>query len=153
MERVKKAGGDLINGYWGENIIGGDEQEPVLEDETKVKLTNDEVTATISLDDLREHDKYESPWFVLHGEVYDGTAYLKDHPGGAQSIISVAATDATDEFMAIRKSNCIVDCTYYLTRSRQRYSQGNDERLPHRHTRLRRKGKSRKWRRNIRGRL
>lgn len=118
MERVKKFGGDLSNGYWGEKIVGDEGHERVLEDEVEIKLTNDGVTSTISLDDLREHDKENSPWFVLDGEVYDGTAYLKDHPGGAQSIISVAATDATDEFMAIRKSNRGIDFTNQLMYSR-----------------------------------
>jgi nitrate reductase (NAD(P)H) len=40
---------------------------------------------------------------VVNGEVYDGTAYLEEHPGGAQSIVAAAATDATDEFMSIRE--------------------------------------------------
>jgi nitrate reductase (NAD(P)H) len=46
----------------------------------------------------------KEPWFVVNGEVYDGTAFLEGHPGGATSIIGAAGQDATDEFMAIRKS-------------------------------------------------
>ncbi len=38
---------------------------------------------------------------MVDGEVYDGTTYLKDHPGGADSILLVAGEDATDDFMAI----------------------------------------------------
>jgi hypothetical protein len=34
-------------------------------------------------------------------QVYDGTPFLKDHPGGADSILLVAGTDATEEFNAI----------------------------------------------------
>jgi cytochrome b involved in lipid metabolism len=33
--------------------------------------------------------------------VYDATSFLKDHPGGGDSILLVAGTDATDEFDAI----------------------------------------------------
>lgn len=34
-------------------------------------------------------------------QVYDGTPFLKEHPGGADSILLVAGTDATEEFNAI----------------------------------------------------
>lgn len=37
----------------------------------------------------------------MNGEVYDGTTYLKDHPGGADSILLMAGEDATDDFVAI----------------------------------------------------
>lgn len=101
MERVKKAGGNLTNGYWGERI--GDEAAPeAIEEAVKeIKMTNDSTNTTITIEELREHDKEDNPWFVVNGEVYDGTAFLKEHPGGAQSIISAAALDSTDEFMAI----------------------------------------------------
>jgi nitrate reductase (NAD(P)H) len=55
----------------------------------------------ITIDELRKHDDEKAPWFVVKGEVYDGTAFLEEHPGGAQSIISAAGLDSTDEFMAI----------------------------------------------------
>ncbi|KAJ9115229.1 hypothetical protein QFC20_001096 [Naganishia adeliensis] len=41
------------------------------------------------------------PWFVVAGEVYDGTGFLKDHPGRGDSITLVAGEDATEDFMAI----------------------------------------------------
>jgi nitrate reductase (NAD(P)H) len=103
MERVKKAGGNLTNGHWGESF-GGDEQEVAVVEEVKeIKMTKDGVTRIIDINELRKHDTGESPWFVVNGEVYDGTAFLEGHPGGAQSIISAAGLDATDEFMAIRE--------------------------------------------------
>jgi nitrate reductase (NAD(P)H) len=102
MERVKKTGGNLLNGYWGENLGNEEPQEEVKPAE--IKMTKDEVNRIIDINELRKHETAESCWFVVNGEVYDGTPFLKDHPGGAQSIISAAAMDATDEFMAIRKS-------------------------------------------------
>lgn len=104
MERVKKAGGDLTNGRWGELADGEDETGRAIEAVHEIKMTNDDVVDTITIEELRKHDQDQNPWFVLNGEVYDGTAFLNEHPGGAQSIVSVAATDCTDEFMAIRKS-------------------------------------------------
>lgn len=104
MQKVKDAGGDLLNGYWGEQI--GDEVVAEVESEApvEIKLTSDEVKRVITIDELRKHDGSEEPWFVVKGEVYDGQPFLEGHPGGAQSIISSAGIDATDEFMAIRKS-------------------------------------------------
>lgn len=102
MEKVKKAGGNLTNGYWGEKTGEVPSSSEDLEVAVKeIKMTNDSANTTITIEELREHDKEESPWFVVNGEVYDGTPFLKEHPGGAQSIISAAALDSTDEFMAI----------------------------------------------------
>jgi nitrate reductase (NAD(P)H) len=103
MEKVKKAGGNLTNGYWGERW--GDEEvtEAVEEEAPAIKMTKDGLEKVITLAELREHDKEDSPWFVVNGEVYDGTAFLEGHPGGASSITSAAALDSSDEFMAIRK--------------------------------------------------
>ncbi|CAI6233070.1 unnamed protein product [Periconia digitata] len=101
MERVKKAGGNLTNGYWGENLEGENASAVEIEDPVEIKMTKDTVKREISIDELREHSNAEAPWFALNGEVYDGTAFLEGHPGGAQSIISAAGLDSTDEFMAI----------------------------------------------------
>ncbi|KAI9783806.1 MAG: hypothetical protein M1839_003142 [Geoglossum umbratile] len=102
MERIKKAGGDLTDGHWGERFGGGEstpEQRVVKVEE--VKMTKDGVDRVITIDELQEHSKADQPWFVLNGEVYDGTEFLREHPGGAQSIVSAAGMDSTEEFMAI----------------------------------------------------
>jgi nitrate reductase (NAD(P)H) len=103
MERVKKSGGNLTNGYWGESIGGDEEVKAAIEAPTEIKMTKDGVNVEISIDQLRKHDQEDAPWFVVNGEVYDGTKFLEGHPGGATSIISAAGMDSTDEFMAIRK--------------------------------------------------
>jgi nitrate reductase (NAD(P)H) len=117
MERVKKAGGNLTNGFWGERIEGEEQQEAEVEQVKEIKMTKDGVDREISIDELRKHDSADQPWFVVNGEVYDGTGFLKDHPGGAQSIISAAGLDSTDEFMAIRKFSAIIHASN-LTASR-----------------------------------
>ncbi|KAF2622314.1 nitrate reductase [Macroventuria anomochaeta] len=101
MERVKKSGGNLSNGHWGEAIAGEEPESAAIEEVKEIKMTKDGVDKIIELDELKQHDKAENSWFVVNGEVYDGTPFLEGHPGGAQSIISAAALDATDEFMAI----------------------------------------------------
>ena len=101
MEKVKAKGGNLANGFWGEKM-GGEEEEGIVEEKTEVKMTKDSLDRSITIDELRKHDDEKNPWFVVNGEVYDGTAFLEGHPGGATSITGAAGQDASDEFMAIR---------------------------------------------------
>ena len=102
MERVKNYGGDLTNGFWGEKLEGEEAVVPAGEPVKEVSMTKEGLQNLVSIDDLRKHDNEKEPWFVVNGEVYDGTAFLNGHPGGAQSIISAAGLDSSDEFMAIR---------------------------------------------------
>ncbi|KAF7360347.1 Nitrate reductase [Mycena venus] len=100
MDRVKKANGDLTNGFWGEEIT--EVEAPKQAGRVKeISMKNEGLHRKITIEALRNHQGGNSPWFVVNGEVYDATEYLEEHPGGAQSIISAAATDATDEFMSI----------------------------------------------------
>ncbi|CAI5496522.1 unnamed protein product [Closterium sp. Naga37s-1] len=55
----------------------------------------------ISMAEIERHADESSPWIVVHGRVYDCTNFLKDHPGGSESITINAGTDVTDEFEAI----------------------------------------------------
>lgn len=102
MERVKKEGGDLLNGFWGEKT-GTEENKVAAPKVAEIKMTKDGVVTVIDIDDLKKHDTVDSPWFVINGDVFDGKGFLEGHPGGAQSIISAAGMDATEEFMAIRR--------------------------------------------------
>lgn len=102
MEKVKKAGGNLANGRWGEKLEGEEEQQIEPEAAKEGLMTKEGLKNDITIDELRKHDNEQDPWFVVNGEVYQGTAFMKEHPGGAQSIISAAGLDTSDEFMAIR---------------------------------------------------
>ncbi|RMZ80000.1 hypothetical protein DV738_g2936, partial [Chaetothyriales sp. CBS 135597] len=101
MERVKSAGGNLANGYWGEKLEGEEQSVAVKEQPKEISMVNLDIKKHITIDELKQHEGEKHPWFVLNGEVYDGTAFLKSHPGGAQSIISASGTDCSEEFMAI----------------------------------------------------
>ncbi|AEO67025.1 uncharacterized protein THITE_2115738 [Thermothielavioides terrestris NRRL 8126] len=105
MERVKKAGGNITNGFWGEKMAG-EESAPVEEAPVKeISMVNEKVTRQITADELRQHDGEDQPWFVVNGQVYDGTKFLEGHPGGAASIINAAGQDVSEEFLAIRKAS------------------------------------------------
>ncbi|KPM37995.1 hypothetical protein AK830_g8556 [Neonectria ditissima] len=47
---------------------------------------------------VAEHNSTDDAWLIVHGQVYDVTKYLADHPGGAEVLTEAAGTDASDEF-------------------------------------------------------
>ncbi|KAJ5832095.1 hypothetical protein N7474_000406 [Penicillium riverlandense] len=99
MERAKKTGGDLMNGNWGERIEGEAPVEPEPIKEINMKKNN--VSREIDLEELKANVSNEKSWFVVNGEVYDGTGFLEGHPGGASSITSSAGLDVSEDFLAI----------------------------------------------------
>lgn len=103
MDRVKKAGGNLANGFWGEKVSGEAEDAVEQEPEKEICLTDPKVDRKITAAELKQHDGEVDPWFVVNGEVFDGTPFLEGHPGGAASIFGAAGQDVTEEFMTIRK--------------------------------------------------
>jgi nitrate reductase (NAD(P)H) len=74
---------------------------PIAASANSILMINPEIKRRITMEELRAHNQEHEPWFAVHGEVYDGTAFLKGHPGGAESITLVAGEDATEDFMAI----------------------------------------------------
>ncbi|KAG0155002.1 hypothetical protein PDIDSM_575 [Penicillium digitatum] len=99
MERVKKTGGDLLNGNWGGRVKDDKpvEPEPVKE----INMKKDGVNRKIDLQELKATRSREKPWFVVNGEVYDGTGFLEGHPGGAISMTSSAGLDVSEDFLEI----------------------------------------------------
>lgn len=107
MDRVKKEGGDILSNTWGElnNDESQQERKPYVDEELQMILNPEKVNTIISRKELAEHENEEDPWFVVKGHVFEGTPFLEEHPGGAQSITMVAGEDATDDFMAIHSDN------------------------------------------------
>eukprot|EP01025_Chloroclados_australasicus_P043903 TRINITY_DN4713_c0_g2_i1.p2 TRINITY_DN4713_c0_g2~~TRINITY_DN4713_c0_g2_i1.p2 ORF type:complete len:856 (+),score=123.10 TRINITY_DN4713_c0_g2_i1:117-2684(+) len=68
----------------------------------------------ISMKEIELHADEESAWFVVDGLVYDGTTYLKDHPGGADSIILNSGVDCSDEFNSIHSKKAKAMLKDYL---------------------------------------
>ncbi|KAK7743134.1 hypothetical protein SLS53_004219 [Cytospora paraplurivora] len=114
MERVKKEGGNLANGYWGEKEPGGAATaETHGKPDEKIVMTSKHVDRQITSDEVKAHESEAEPWFVLDGEVYDGTKFLDDHPGGGASIIAAAGQDVTEEFLAIHSENAKAMMPFY----------------------------------------
>src|SRR5438046_8454106 len=57
MERIKKAGGNLMNGRWGEPLNGEKEtRTAAAELVAEIKMTQPDVDRVISLEELRTHE-------------------------------------------------------------------------------------------------
>jgi len=102
MERMQASGHDITKPIFGKNTSEqkSPETQPKIAD---VPLTKPGVTRKITSEELKKQDR-EQPWFVINGEVYDGTPFLNEHPGGGDSIILVAGEDASEDFFAIHSA-------------------------------------------------
>ncbi|CAJ1396652.1 unnamed protein product [Effrenium voratum] len=69
-----------------------------------VKSTESWLTEGITMEEVAKHNNEKSCWFVVKGQVYDGTPYLEDHPGGASSMLLAVGIDASEDFEAVHSS-------------------------------------------------
>ncbi|KCV70453.1 hypothetical protein H696_02795 [Fonticula alba] len=60
--------------------------------------------ATYSREEIAMHNSADDCWIIIEGRVYDVTAFLNDHPGGARIILRHAGRDATEAFLDIGHS-------------------------------------------------
>ncbi|KAH8091844.1 hypothetical protein BXZ70DRAFT_1001920 [Cristinia sonorae] len=96
MERMRAEGKDPVH----PSFDTAQTDVPVSHPASEVCMTKPGVTRKITPEEVKTHDP-RKPWFVVNGEVYDATGYLKDHPGGADSILLLAGDDASEDFMNI----------------------------------------------------
>ena len=54
-----------------------------------------------TMEEVERHGTKEDCWIVVKDRVYDATAFLEAHPGGASSILITAGTDCSDDFAAL----------------------------------------------------
>lgn len=94
-----------------------------------------------SMSEVEKHNSADSAWIVVHGNIYDCTPFLKDHPGGVDSILINAGTDCTEEFDAIHSDKAkkllenyrvgeLITATEYYASSSSEYLPPNDSVLP-----------------------
>ncbi|KAI8800849.1 FMN-dependent dehydrogenase-domain-containing protein [Cladochytrium replicatum] len=63
--------------------------------------------AVVSWEELAKHATQADCWVAIHGTVYDLTAFLKEHPGGAKVILREAGKDGTKAFDQIHPKDII----------------------------------------------
>lgn len=110
MERVKAAGGNLLGKNWGESEISElslNLNKTAIVSAPLIELTDVSVKRIITSEEVALHNTHDSAWFIINGQVYDASAYLKLHPGGEDSIRLVAGTDATEDFMTIHSETAL----------------------------------------------
>lgn len=113
MERLKDEGQDILQPVFGkpEEASLVSKAAPVPKQE--VSMVSATIKRIITAEEFAAHSGAEEPWFAVKGEgtfarreilqnaaedrlvaVYDGTPFMKDHPGGGESIALVAGQDA-----------------------------------------------------------
>jgi cytochrome b involved in lipid metabolism len=70
---------------------------------TKTTTTNATIqttspASTLTASELAKHNSAESCWLLISGKIYDVTAYLNQHPAGANIIIKTCGIDATEAY-------------------------------------------------------
>ncbi|XXG87210.1 hypothetical protein AAC387_Pa11g1954 [Persea americana] len=92
--------GNQSGGWMGRQKQLETSENQALEKGPSTPFTNTS-SNTFSMAEVKKHSSPDSVWIVVHGHVYDCTKFVKDHPGGADSILINAGTDCTEEFDAI----------------------------------------------------
>ena len=64
---------------------------------------------TFTYDEVKQHNSTDSCWVILYGDVWDVTKFLPEHPGGSKIILSLAGTDATEEYDPIHPPGTLED--------------------------------------------
>ncbi|RKO91167.1 cytochrome b2, mitochondrial precursor [Blyttiomyces helicus] len=61
----------------------------------------------ISYQEVAKHNSREDCWVIIHGNVYDLSQFLAQHPGGVRPILKQAGKDATKAFEPIHPRNMV----------------------------------------------
>ncbi len=63
----------------------------------------------ISMAECDKHKTEEDVWLVIHGKVYDVTAFANEHPGGVDTLTKAAGIDGSAEFDSVGHSDSAKD--------------------------------------------
>lgn len=72
------------------------ETNPGVQVDTEVNIT-----ASMSAAEVAQHNKKEHCYIIVHNSVYNVTAMIDKHPGGADKIIPLCGKDATVAFTGV----------------------------------------------------
>ncbi|KAF4822166.1 (S)-mandelate dehydrogenase [Colletotrichum siamense] len=63
----------------------------------------------VSGTEVAKNNTKDSCWVVIHGQVWDVTEFLDEHPGGAKLIFNCAGRDATEDYDSIHNPDLIAE--------------------------------------------
>mmetsp|Transcript_13340 Transcript_13340/g.37942 ORF Transcript_13340/g.37942 Transcript_13340/m.37942 type:complete len:492 (-) Transcript_13340:1157-2632(-) len=61
----------------------------------------------IGYEEVTKHNTKESCWLIIHGEVYDLTGFLQEHPGGSRILLKNAGGNATSAFSLVHSKDVL----------------------------------------------
>jgi len=61
-----------------------------------------------TIEDVSKHNKDGDCWVILWDKVYDVSKFMKDHPGGLESILLYAGQDATEQFDLMHQNSVLL---------------------------------------------
>lgn len=64
-------------------------------------------SSMVHIDEVRKHNTKDDCWVIIHGNAYDVTDFLQEHPGGAAIIVKYAGKDATKAFDPIHPGDTL----------------------------------------------
>jgi len=100
-QRMEAAGEDITKPVFNEKAKDRSHRQKPQPDE--ICLTNPLINRKITPQEFTAQDR-KKPWFVVKGQVYDGTPFLQQHPGGSDPILLHAGKDASDDFIDIHST-------------------------------------------------
>jgi cytochrome b involved in lipid metabolism len=56
-------------------------------------------------EEVAPHNNLQDLWIIIHGNVYDLTLFLPEHPGGEEVLLALAGQDGTECFESIGHSD------------------------------------------------
>jgi len=59
----------------------------------------------ITSEEVSKHNEKSSTWIIIHGDVYDVTNFLEEHPGGEEVMLELAGKDGSESFEDVGHSS------------------------------------------------
>ncbi|XP_027336410.1 cytochrome b5-like [Abrus precatorius] len=71
---------------------------------------------TFTFEEVAKHNNKNDCWIIVNGKVYDVTAFLDDHPGGDEALLTATEKDATTDFEDVGHSDSAIEMmqTYFV---------------------------------------